>query len=81
MGRTVHSGMGQSILPTEPIQIPAFAIDPTLLLIGGGILFLALFLKKGEPARKRKRAAAEGKRARIKSLREQLAAEGAGGYF
>ena len=80
------AGLGDSLLPTGPIQfpaisLPAFAVDPTLLLIGGGVLFLALFLRKGEPVRKRKRAVREQKQARIQSLRQQLAAEGGGGYF
>lgn len=85
MGCTVQrrelAGMGDGFLPTDPIQIPEFAIDPTLLMIGGGLLFLALFLKKGEPARARKRATKARKRSRIEAARQVLAEEGGGGYF
>ena len=68
------AGMGQSWLPTsEPIRIPAFSIDPLWLLVGGGVLFIGLFLQRGEPERERKRAAKKATEARKAAARAILA--------
>ena len=69
------TGMGQSWLPTsEPIRIPAFSIDPLWLLVGGGVLFVGLFLQKGEPARRAKRSAEEARKGQVAALKAKLAA-------
>ena len=71
-------GIGDILSDLNPIvQVPSLSVDPTLLLAGGGLLFLAFVLKKGEPARKRKKAKRTARRARIAGARKVLKEEGA----
>ena len=72
MGMKV-SGLGQSSVWTQdPIVIPGFSINPTVALIGGGLLFIALFLIKGDPARREEKSAKQAERSELAKARAKL---------
>ena len=72
MGMKVSALGRSSVWTQDPIVIPSFSINPTVALIGGGLLFIALFLRKGEPARRAAKSAEQAQRSALAKARAKL---------
>lgn len=56
----------------KSVTVPSFEVNPTLLLGAVLLLSVALWLRKGEPTRRRKRSRHERRQKQIASLEESL---------